>query len=172
MDSDGVEGLFDTFLFLMILSVASCIILNSIPTLMSSEDFERRDKAIRYADSSLEAILSSTLPNASYLGYDGGKIGLANDSTVKEYLLDETYLVWKGRQLSSFDECNSRIERMIERLVTPAYRSSLVSSIDDGGGFRNIFALGDAWDSAGYSSTRLFYVNGVAATVSLILWWT
>ncbi len=172
MDRHGFEGFFDTFLFLAILSVASCVVLASIPAFLRSDDFERRDAAITYAASSLDAILTSTLPNASHQGCVGGNVGLANGSTVKDLLLEETYLGWSGLQLYSFAPCNAHVEETARNLVTPAYRFSLTTSVDDGDGRRGIIALGDAVDDVGFSADRRYSVNGAVIAISLTLRWT
>ena len=171
MNRHGFEGFIDAFLFLTIISVASCVVYASAASLQGSRESERRDAAVKYVARSLDAILSSTLTDAFYIGIDGEEVGLGNGSTTKDYILIETHLLSGGVPITSFDSCNSRIEQMVRRLVSSAYNWSLETFLDDGEGPLPVLSLGDFRASPGYSASLSYSVGGDWMNVTLTLWW-
>ena len=170
MKQAGTEGLFDAFLFLTIISIASCIVIGSMSDVLRLDDSERRDAAIKYAATSLDAILSTTMRNASYSDRDGSKIELRNCTTIREFLLDETFLLLHGWSQTSFEESNRFIERLARKLITPAYRYALVTGpAEEGDNY--LVMLGDDIAPVGYASSSSYVVHDVNIKISLVLWW-
>jgi hypothetical protein len=171
MDSVGQEGFYDAMLFLMIISVASCLVLSSTLILTKPDEGAMRDAVLEYARASLDSMLSSTLPEAFYEGGDGGRVTLGNNTTVEDYLLLETYLVSQGMQVSAFSDCNRKVEMIARELLTGAYDFSLETKIGGERGFENVFSLGTSDSSAGYSAASDYSVCGESIRIELVLHW-
>jgi len=171
MDSCGQEGFYDAVIFLMIISVASCLVLSSTLLLTRLDEGAARDSALNYARASLDSVLSSSLPEAFYEGSDGGRVELGNNTTVEDYLLVETYLVARGFSLSAFTDCNERIVTMARGLLTGAYDFSIKTKMAGDGGFEDVFSLGDADASPGYSASSDYSVYGDSIRIELVLRW-
>jgi hypothetical protein len=171
MDSFGQEGFYDAMLFLMIISVASCLVLSSTLILTRPDGGAARDAALEYARTSLDSMLSSTLPEAFYEGGDGGRVALGNNTTVEDYLLLETYLVARGKQVSAFSDCNRKVEMIARGLLTGAYEFSLRMEVAGESGLESVVSLGTLDSSSGYSASSDYSICGESIRIELVLHW-
>lgn len=168
MDAGGQEALFDTFLFLTIISVGSCVITSASTVLIGYGEINRRDTAIAYARSSLDALLRSTLDDAHYL--DGGRIvSMGNNTTVEDYLIKVTYLMHKGKPAAAFDDCNERLEAMTRDLLTGAYRYTLMTEVVFIESRETIFSIGDPPTQYGYSAYSSYTLPGFSMGIELAI---
>jgi len=171
LDSIGQEGFYDAMLFLTIISVASCLVLQSTLILTRADEGATRDIALTYARESLDSMLSSTLHEAFYEGAYGGRVVLGNNTTAEEYLLLETYLVAQGMKVDSFTDCNGQIATIARGLLTGAYDFSLEMKIAGSGGFEDVFSLGTLLASSGYAASSDYTICGESVRIELVLVW-
>ena len=172
MNRLAVEGFLDAFLFLTIISVAYCIVFSSTSLYTDRDEYERNEAAVRYAASSLDAILTSTMLDAAFTDLDGENVRLANGTTVKEFLMDETYLVSSGWPLSSFEDGNERILSLLRRVIVPAFSPMLVTGISDVDSRETLITIGNPVPVVGFAACRTYYLLGISIEIKLALSWT
>jgi len=172
MDGGGQEGFYDLFIFLTIMVVAFCLVLSFSTALMTGEEERRSEDATDYARDSLRTLLSSTVDGAFYLNRDGTRVELGKGTTVERLLLEETYLVSKGREVKAFVECNSRVEAMSRALISGAYDVAIIGEELTSGGRRIWVTIGTHHESPGFSSAADYSVHGVSLRIKLVLWWS
>lgn len=172
MNRYGVEAPFDAIVFLTVLGVASCIIFASSAAWNDSDQQRRRSAATSYARESLNAILSSTLDDAYYIGGNGTRVNLERGLAVESFVLEETFLLAHGWNVSSFDGCNSRVAELARTLITRAYMFSLESWLRDIGAPESPLILGDHRAGPGYSASSDYFVHGESAKIVLTIWWS
>ena len=172
MDDHGMEAFFDTFLFLTIICVASCIVFDSTMMIAQSNEAAIRSDASNYALNSLSAILISTLQDVHYWSPNGSMILLANSTTIEKFLLEESYLVSNGWSTSNFLTCNDRITAIARSLISNSYDFSLETELTIGDVDHDVVQLGVLRQEGGYSAAFSYNLFGDEYKIRLRLWWT
>ena len=163
--------MFDAFLFLTIISVASCTIVSASIVLTGSDDADRRNAAISYARASLDALLMSTLQDAHYLN-DDTPVAMGNDTTVEDFLLKETILISHGNPVEAFEDYNDRIEEMTRKLLTGAYRFTLRTRLFLDNGHRDLIVIGEPPPQSHYSAYSNYELPEYSLRIGLVIWFS
>jgi len=172
VDERGTEGFFDAILFLLIITVAFCLVLTSYLALVRTEEVATRDSAVLYARRSLASLLMSSIPDAFYVDPDGGRVPLENGTNIEQFLLEETYLVHHGMPVSAFSDCNLAVEETARSLVTGAYDFAVRAEVRTDGGLEDVLSFGVARSAAGYSAASDYIIYDETVRIELVLWWS
>jgi hypothetical protein len=115
----GQAAAFDAVMFLAILLVASALVLGVSTHLKQAEDVSEFDDLYTLASRTSNALLGSTVPNASYVDVEGDVI-VSKDISVLDMMVEELLLIQAGVPVSSFEgpgRYNHRIAQTLSSLV-------------------------------------------------------
>lgn len=118
-NTNGQAAAFDAVMFLAILLVASALILGVSTHLRQAEDVSEFSDLHTLTTRTSNALLGSTVPNATYVDVGGGVI-VSKDISVLDMMVEELLLVQAGVPENNFDGdggYNHRIEQVLSSLV-------------------------------------------------------
>ncbi len=118
-NTNGQAAAFDAIMFLAILLVASTLILGVSTHLRQAEDVSEFSDLHTLTTRTSNALLGSTVPNASYVDVEGGVI-VSKDISVLDMMVEELLLVQSGVPENNFDgdgRYNHRITQVLSSLV-------------------------------------------------------
>lgn len=118
-NTNGQAAAFDAIMFLAILLVASALILGVSTHLRQAEDVSEFSDLHTLTTRTSNALLGSTVPNASYVDVEGGVI-VSKDISVLDMMVEELLLVQSGVPENNFDgdgRYNHRIAQVLSSLV-------------------------------------------------------
>jgi len=131
MDNKGQSALFDSFLFLAIMLIASSLLLLYTTTSFQVEEVLSRQEGIEYVESTRTALLHSTLKEAWYYNATGDVVFVENGSSIEDLLLEELYLLDDGLSLENFEGYNSEINILARALVRDGFHYALYGLYSD-----------------------------------------
>jgi hypothetical protein len=115
----GQVAAFDAVMFLAILLVASVLILGVSTYLKQADDVSEFEELYAMATRTSNALMRSTVPNASYMDIEGNVI-TSRDISVLDMIVEELLLMKAGVPESSFEgdgRYNHRILQTLSSLV-------------------------------------------------------
>ncbi len=118
-DKKGQSSIYDAMMSLSIMLVASGLVVGLSVHLMKADDVNEFEELHNYAGRLASALLSSTVPNASFLDVDGFEI-VAKDISVQEMIVQEVLLLESGVARENFLGANgydTRIEEVLSSLL-------------------------------------------------------
>lgn len=118
-NTNGQAAAFDAIMFLAILLVASALILGVSTHLRQAEDVSEFSDLHALTARTSNALLGSTVPNASYVDVEGSVI-VSKDISVLDMMVEELLLMQAGVPEDNFDgngSYNHRIAQVLSSLV-------------------------------------------------------
>lgn len=116
---DGQSSVYDAMMFLSIMLVASTLIIGISNYLLRAEDIRSFEELEQYSTRYANAVLSSTVPNASYIDSLGSRV-TSQDISVQDMIIEEMVLLRSGVPGDNFngtDGYNNRIVHVLSSLL-------------------------------------------------------
>ncbi len=116
---DGQSSVYDAMIFLSIMLVASALIIGAYTHLRRAEEVYSYEELHRNSVRFANAVLSSTVPNASYVDSFGNKV-TSRDISVRDMIIEELMLLESGIPKQNFEGpegYNSRILNVSSSLL-------------------------------------------------------
>lgn len=128
---EGQSSVFDATIFLAILLVASALVINISTYMLQAEDAQSFENLQTYTTRLANAVLESTVPNASYSNVEGESI-VRRDISVQDMIVEELLMTDNGIPEGNFwgnGNYNERIREVLNSLVDEdLYSYELLSS--------------------------------------------
>ncbi|MCK4445328.1 MAG: hypothetical protein KAW09_12340 [Thermoplasmata archaeon] len=116
---DGQSSVYDAMIFLSIMLVASALIVGASTHLLRAEDVHSYENLHQNSVRFTNAVLSSTVPNASYVDSFGFKV-ISKDISIQDMIIQELVLLESGVPEQNFrgeGGYNIRVEGVLSSLI-------------------------------------------------------
>lgn len=115
LEEDGQSSVYDAMMFLSIMLVASALIVGVSNHLLRADDVRSFDDLEQSSMRFANAVLTSTVPNASYIDGMGSKV-TSRDISVQDMVIEELVLLRSGMPEENFDGADGYNERIVQVL--------------------------------------------------------
>jgi hypothetical protein len=168
VDKYGQAAAFDAVMFLAILLVASALILGVSTHLKQAEDVSEFIDLYALATRTSNALLGSTVPNASYVGVEGAVI-VSRDISVLDMMVEELLLMQAGVPESSF-EGHGRYNNLIAQTLSSLVEEDRFRFELHGRYMNNSVSIGEASGQADTAAKMTeIYIPGVTQPIQITL---